>query len=725
VVQKVIMAKSLIIVESPAKTRTIRQFVGKEYDLEASMGHVRDLPKSKLGVDVEHEFEPQYVALRDRSAVLRKLAAAVKKADAVYLATDPDREGEAIAWHLVQALKIADPRRIEFNEITRRAVIEALTHPRQVDMQRVNAQQARRVLDRLVGYTLSPLLKKKFRKWGLSAGRVQSVAVRLICEREREILAFLAEEYWDVFAHVTSGDPEQAFEVKLLEKGGEKLKIENEGQAQQVTQEIYDSFLKVERVKVSDTNRRPPAPFTTSTLQQEAASRLGMSARRTMRVAQSLYEGLELGAEGHVGLITYMRTDSTRVAAEAQQEAGQFISATYGEAYAAKTERARRARPGAQEAHEAVRPTSPSRTPEQVAALLSEEDQVRLYRLIWNRFMASQMADLRLRITTVDVTAGEYLLRGKGVQVLFPGFTKVYPTREVEGVLPALEEGMSLDLLTLRALQKFTEPPARYSEASLVRALEAKGIGRPSTYAAIISTIQERGYVYLEEKKFRPTDLGFAVTEQLVQHFPEVINVEFTAGMETKLDQIEEGEADWVGTVRDFYDPFSRMVAEAEGKMADVRVQAQETGEVCEACGKPMLLRVGKRGPFLACSGYPECKTTRPVPGSEESQRPARAPAEPTDQVCDKCGSPMVIRTGRSGRFLACSAYPKCKNAKPLPEEEAAMAALAASETCDLCGSPMNVRRSRFGHFLGCTRYPECKGIKKLAKAKAAEEPEG
>jgi DNA topoisomerase-1 len=719
------MAKSLIIVESPAKTRTIRQFVGKEYELEASMGHVRDLPKSKLGVDVEHEFAPQYVSLRERSAVLKKLGAAVKQAEHVYLATDPDREGEAIAWHLAQALKIQHPRRIEFNEITRRAVTEALQHPREVDMNRVNAQQARRVLDRLVGYTLSPLLQKKLRKWGLSAGRVQSVAVRLICEREREIEAFVPEEYWDIYAWVTPGDPELGFAVKLIEKDRGKLKIETQAQAQQIVLELWDALMKVTRVRVSEQNRRPPAPYTTSTLQQEAANRLGMAARRTMRVAQALYEGLELGAEGHVGLITYMRTDSTRVAAEAQAEAREVIARQFGEAYLPAKARQYQSRAGAQEAHEAIRPTSPSRTPEQVATLLTDEDQVRLYRLIWNRFMASQMADQRLRITAVEVSADRYLLRGRGVKVLFPGFTVVYPTREVESIVPELEEGMILDLLSLSAQQKSTEPPPRYSEGSLVRALEAKGIGRPSTYASIIGTIQDRGYVYLESKQFRPTDLGFVVTDQLVAHFPDVINVEFTAGMETQLDQIEEGGADWVATVRSFYTPFQETVAAAEDSMEHVRVKPQETGEVCAECGKPMVLRVAKRGPFLACSGYPECTHTRPVPGAEESKRPARPPAEPTDQVCDKCSSPMVIRTGKRGRFLACSAYPKCKNAKPLPEEEAAMAALAANETCDQCGAPMSVRRGRYGQFLGCTRYPECKGIKKLPKPTAPPAEEG
>ncbi len=723
------MAKSLIIVESPAKTRTIRQFVGKEYEIEASMGHVRDLPKSKLGVDVEHAFKPQYVSLRDRGPVLKKLTEAVKRAERVYLATDPDREGEAIAWHLVQALKIANPQRIEFNEITKRAVTEALAHPREVDMHRVDAQQARRVLDRLVGYTLSPLLQKKMHKWGLSAGRVQSVAVRLICEREREIRAFVPEEYWDVFAQVTPDTPEQTFEVKLVTREGASFRAGSYEEAESVSQEIFDSLLQVSRVKVVDQARRPQAPYTTSTLQQDAANRLGMSARRTMRVAQALYEGLDLGAEGHVGLITYMRTDSTRVAAEAQTAARGYIAKAHGDSYVPEAPRQFQSRAGAQEAHEAIRPTAPSRTPEEVAKLLQDDEQVRLYRLIWNRFMASQMADMRLRITTVDVSAGRYVLRGRGVHVVFPGFSVVYPTREVEAVMPEVAEGQWLDLLALSAQQKFTEPPARYSEASLVRALEAKGIGRPSTYATIIGTIQDRGYVYLEQKHFFPTDLGFAVTDQLVAHFSDVINVAFTADMESKLDRIEEGNADWVATVSDFYSPFKASVDKAEGEMPDVRVKPQETDEVCELCGKKMLLRVGKRGPFLACSGYPECKNTRPVAGEGNGgERPAKVPAEPTDQVCEKCGSPMVIRTGKRGRFLACSGYPKCKNAKPLPEEEAAAAALAANEKCDLCGAQMAVKRGRFGPFLGCTRYPDCKGIKKLPKqalAPARESGEG
>ena len=709
------MAKSLIIVESPAKTRTIGRFVGKEYKLEASMGHVRDLPKSSLGVDVEHDFAPEYEALPDRLAALKKLRAAVAKADDVYLATDPDREGEAIAWHLSEALKIKDPKRIEFNEITKGAVTQALKHPRKIDSDRVDAQQARRILDRLVGYSLSPLLGRKMGKFGLSAGRVQSVAVRLICDREREIQAFVPEEYWDVTAQVTPGAPEHAFQVKLVEKAGKKVKLETHDEARVAAAEIWESALQVEGVKESNQARRPPAPFTTSTLQQDAASRLGFGARQTMRVAQQLYEGVDLAEEGPVGLITYMRTDSTRVAAEAQAGARELIESQFGRGYLPAQPPQYASRRGAQEAHEAIRPTYPDRTPEQVASFLDDR-QRRLYELIWSRFIASQMTELRLRINAVDVAAGPYLLRGRGVKVLFPGFTVVYPTRDSEVAIPDVKPGMWLDALSLSSLQKFTEPRARYSEASLVRALEANGIGRPSTYAPIIGTIQERGYVYLEDKHFHPTDLGFAVTDQLVSHFPKILDIEFTAGMETQLDEIEEGKVNWVETLRRFYGPFSESVAKAEQQMEKVSVRPQETDEVCEECGKPMLLRVGRRGPFLACSGYPECKHTRPAPGSKQEERPKSPPPEPTDEKCDKCGSPMVIRTGRRGRFLACSAFPKCRNTRPLPEDEAAAAELAAGEKCEQCGKPMAVRRGRWGPFLGCTGYPDCKGIKRLPK---------
>ncbi len=733
------------------------------------MGHVRDLPKSTLGVDIENDFAPKYVNLRDRTAALKKLRTAVGKADQVYLATDPDREGEAIAWHLAEALKIKDPKRIEFNEITRDAVTNALAHPRPIDPARVDAQQARRILDRLVGYSLSPLLQRKMRKFGLSAGRVQSVAVRLVCEREREIQAFVPEEYWDISAFVTPGEPDDVFQVKLVECDGEKLKVGAEDHARQVACEIWESALFIKSVKESNQSRRPPAPFITSTLQQEASNRLGSAPRQTMRIAQQLYEGVDLGEEGPVGLITYMRTDSTRIAAEAQSAARQVIEEQFGPTYLPEKPRQYASARAAQEAHEAIRPTYPHRTPEQLEPFLDDQ-QKRLYKLIWSRFMASQMADMKLRIKSVDVAAGPYLLRGRGIKILFPGFTAVYPTREQEVAMPDVTVGMLLDLLALGSTQKFTEPAARYTEASLIKALEAKGIGRPSTYAPIIGTIQERGYVYLEDKKLHPTDLGFAVNDQLVAHFPKVMNVEFTADMETQLDAIEEGKANWVETLRRFYGPFAESVAKADEKMEKISVKPQETDEMCELCGKPMLLRTGRRGPFLACSGYPECKNTRPapgsrdaeaaalatnekcelcskpmvvrsgrrgpflacsgypeckntrpIPGSKEAERGKRSPAEPTDQKCDKCGSPMVIRTGRRGRFLACSAFPKCKNAKPLPGEDKADPETTTDEKCEKCGKPMAVKQGRWGPFLGCSGYPECKTIKKLPKAERQE----
>jgi len=719
------MAKSLIIVESAAKTRTIGQFLGREFRLEASLGHVRDLPKSGLGVDIQHDFRPKYLTLKERSPVLHRLSEAMGKADQVYLATDPDREGEAIAWHLAQALKIRDPRRIEFNEITRRAVTEALRHPRGIDMKRVDAQQARRILDRLVGYTLSPLLQKKLRKRGLSAGRVQSVAVKLICDREREIQAFVPEEYWDLTAHVTPSELEDLFAAKLVAKDGAKIRIQDVDQARQAADAIWEAPLRVVRVKTTRQLRRPPPPFTTSTLQQDAANRLGFSARQTMRVAQALYEGVELAGE-HLGLITYMRTDSTRVAAEAVAAARETIAREFGDSYLPEAPPRYPSGRGAQEAHEAIRPTAPARTPDEVAAILTDEAQVKLYRLVWSRFMASQMSAQHLEITVIDISAGPYLLRARGVHVLFPGFAVVYPTREREVTLPEVKEGTWLDLLALASEQKFTEPPPRYTEATLVRALEAKGIGRPSTYAPIIGTIQERGYVYLEHKKFHPTDLGFVVTDQLVAHFPDIMDVEFTAGMETKLDLIEEGNADWVRTLREFYTPFEKALARAESAMQHVSVQAAQTDEICDKCGSAMLLRVGRRGPFLACSGYPQCRNTRPAPGSEAPSGGGRrrAAAEPTGQTCGKCGSPMVIRAGRRGRFLACSAFPKCRSTRPLPEEEAAAAAAAGNQMCELCGRPMVMRRSRFGPFLGCSGYPECKGLRRLARA-AGEPAEG
>ena len=745
------MAKNVIIVESPAKIKTIRQFVGPDYDLAASMGHVRDLPKSKLGVDLEGDFVPQYEDIPARKATLTKLRKAVKGAQ-VYLATDPDREGEAIAWHLAAALKLKSPRRIEFNEITRSAVQAALQQPREINEHRVNAQQARRVLDRLGGYELSPLLWRKVKR-GLSAGRVQSVAVKLICDREAEREAFVTEEYWTITATLSPAppDPEFPFPAKLLERDGEKIKIPNQEQAAAIVADLRERQFTVAEVREKEQRRNPPPPFITSTLQQDASRRLRFSAHKTMLVAQQLYEGLELGSEGAVGLITYMRTDAVRVAAEALAEARQYISERIGAAYLPQEARVYRSRRGAQEAHEAIRPTSVNRRPEEVKQYL-DRDQYRLYELIWQRFLASQMEAAVLNQVAVDITAGPYLFRANSSAVKFDGFYRIYGQvkeengngqEEEQAALPPLRAQQPLRLLgeePLLAEQHFTEPPPRYSEATLVKELEANGIGRPSTYAPIIQTIQARNYVYLENRRFVPTPLGRVVTRQLVRHFTQVIDIGFTAQVEEKLDTIEEGKGDWVAAVRDFYGPFHESVEKAQTEMVPEKVPAEETGEVCENCGKPMVKRFSRRGPFLACSGYPECKTTKPLTkaeaepsaeGEEGAEKPARrqrSQAEPTDHSCEKCGKPMVIRSSRRGRFLGCSGYPKCRNAMPLPEElrnEADAARpepQAAGRDCPECGKPLLVRSGRRGPFIGCSGYPKCKHTENVAEAPAATE---
>ncbi|UCH34143.1 MAG: type I DNA topoisomerase [Armatimonadota bacterium] len=713
------MGKPIIIVESPAKTRTLSTFVGSGYEIAASMGHVRDLPPKKLGVDVEKDFAPEYELLADRKSTLSQLRSKVKAADEVYLASDPDREGEAIAWHLTQALKIANPKRIEFNEITRRAVQRALEHPREIDMRRVNAQQARRVLDRLVGYKLSPLLMRKLRRRALSAGRVQSVAVKLVCDREREIEAFDAQEYWDIFAHLTPAGEEEPFRAKLVQIDGAKAAVGDAERAAEVCADARGQEYRVARVKRSERKRGPLPPFITSTLQQDAFNRLGMSARRTMVVAQQLYEGLELGAQGSVGLITYMRTDSTRVAAEAQAEAREHVAAELGPDYVPERPRHFAARKGAQEAHEAIRPTSVALDPDAVAQYLNR-DQLRLYRLIWSRFVASQMADATLDVMVVDAAGGPYLFRVTGQAVTFPGFMRVYsPTKKIQEEeqikLPALQEGQALRLLDIETTQKFTQPPPRYTEASLVRALEAKGIGRPSTYAPILATIRERGYIYLDAKHLRPTDLGCVITDQLSEHFPRIMDVEFTARVEEQLDRVEQGEEDWVALLRTFYGPFEESLEQAEEKMGPVRMPVRETEEKCPECGKPLVIRTGKRGPFLHCSGFPACRYSVSL-GDDEKPRPA---AQPTDQVCAECGRPMLLRTGRRGQFLGCSGYPECKHTRPLDEQGEPD---APQTPCPECGRPLVLRRSRRGPFLGCTGYPECKHTERPPRA-PREEP--
>jgi len=690
------MGKSLIIVESPAKTRTLKGFLGPSYRIEASMGHVRDLPKREFGVDVESGFTPTYEIIPERREVLKRLREAVKDAEEVYLASDPDREGEAIAWHLQQALRLKAPKRIEFNEITRQAVTQALAKPRGVDLNRVNAQQARRVLDRLVGYKLSPLLWQKVRR-NLSAGRVQSVAVRLICDREREIQNFVPVEYWSITAKLTPEDRFEPFEAKLAQINGSKAEIGTEAQAEAVLADLEGARYIVAKIAEKEQKRSPAPPFITSTLQQEAARKLGFSNKRTMIAAQQLYEGVELPGAGHVGLITYMRTDSTRVAAEAQAEARRYIEKTFGKAYLPPTPR-QVTKKGAQDAHEAIRPTSVLRHPDDVATSLSA-DQARLYKLIWQRFVASQMNPAVFDVVTVDIKAKQCTFRATGSTLKFAGFKAVYTESrddaeimdEERPPLPRMTVDEQLRLLGLVPNQRFTEPSPRYTEATLVKALEEKGIGRPSTYAAIISTIQDRGYVVLEQKKFKPTDLGFVVTDYLVQRFPEIMEVKFTASVETRLDTVEVGKLEWQKLLTDFYGPFEKALGEAQWG-------PEGADRTCPDCGRKMVVKNGRFGPFLGCSGYPECKTIIRV----EREKIAAVEPKESDEVCPDCGRKMLIREGRRGAFLGCSGYPECKKTMPLDKK--------IGVKCPACGEGEIVEKisRKRKIFYGCNRYPEC-----------------
>jgi DNA topoisomerase-1 len=716
------MAKALIIVESPAKTKTLKNFLGADYLVEASMGHVRDLPEREIAIDVENDFKPKYVAIPTRKDVLSKLSAAAKKVQIVYLASDPDREGEAIAWHLAEALKLKDPQRITYNELTKSAVLEGIAHPRRINDKLVDAQEARRLLDRLVGYRISPLLWKKVRK-GLSAGRVQSVAVRLVVDREREILAFVPEEYWSLTATLTPQAPEKRFpfEAKFVGRGKEKIQLKTEEETQKIVGDLDGARYVVDGVKQREQRRNPTAPFITSTLQQEAARKLGFGNRRTMSVAQSLYEGVELGEQGSVGLITYMRTDSTRVAGEAQAEARKFIGDQYGAAFVPDSPPVYKSKGGAQDAHEAIRPTSVYRTPDSIKGYL-KPDELKLYRLIWMRFVASQMRPAVFDVTTADILANGYLFRATGSVMKFPGFTAVYTegkdteekSDEEREPLPPLSSGQALDLISLLPKQHFTEPPPRYTEATLVKALEEKNVGRPSTFARIIATIQDREYVALEEKKFKPTELGFTVNDLLVKHFPSILDVGFTSEMENKLDAVEEGEADKVQLLREFYGPFDKSIALAHENMERVKPVQVETEHACPNCGKPMMLRQSKRGPFLGCSGYPKCKTILNV---DDEGNPVAAEERPkpvvTDQACPKCGKPLVEREGRLGKFLGCSGYPKCKTIVNLPGQEpaAANATLPTGIKCPKdgeAGGEIVAKRTRFGAIYICSNEPGC-----------------
>ncbi len=709
------MARHLVIVESPAKSRTLSKFLGENFDIASTIGHVIDLPKSKIGVDVDNNFQPEYVVIEGKQKVIADLLKAAKKADIVYLAPDPDREGEAIAWHVANCLKKATKaklKRVTFNEITKTAVTEAIAHPRAIDMNLVNAQQARRVMDRLVGYMVSPFLWKTV-AYNLSAGRVQSVALRLICEREAEIAAFTPEEYWKFSATLANKKKvefvaqlfrvEDKTVVRAGEEGANKIVIGTKDQADKILAALKKATYTVSEIKSSERTRKPLAPFITSTLQQEAAKAHGLSPKHTMSIAQKLYEGIEIGKEGPTGLITYMRTDSTRIADEAIQAVRGYISKEYGDNYLPAHPNKYSKKDNAQDAHEAIRPTSMEMTPEKVKKHLTAH-QLKLYTLIWNRFVASQMPDAKFSVETVDIKADKYILRASAQKLLFDGFLRVYhEEKEADDAtgdnglsesLPELSEGEKLALIELKPNQSFTKPPARYSEAMLVKRLEADGIGRPSTYANIISVIKDRKYVDLEERKLKPTDLGTTVSKVLVEHFPDIFNVEFTANMEKELDAVEDGSDEWVKVVKDFYTPFIKtMNAVKKKEKAIKQAMVEVTDTKCEKCDKFMVIKLGRNGRFLACSGWPECKSTKPLPGEEAKTK--------TDQKCDKCGADMVIKTGRFGRFMACSKYPDCKNAKPI----------TLGITCPkpTCGGQLIEKKTKTRRaFYGCTNYPKC-----------------
>src|SRR5436190_21568064 len=727
------MAKSLVVVESPAKAKTINKYLGRDYKVIASMGHVRDLPKSKLGVDIENDFAEQYESLASRKKVLKELKDAAKDASDIYIATDPDREGEAIGWHISQELagKKRKFHRLTFNEITKKAVQDALKHPRMIDEKMVSAQRARRVLDRLVGYKISPILWDKVRR-GLSAGRVQSVALKLVCDREREIEQFVPVEYWHVFARLAKspqGDTPE-FEAKLLKKSGDNITVSNEEQSKTILAELEGGTWTVSSVVLKERKRHAPPPFITSKLQQTAR----FPVKKTMMIAQQLYEGaIEIpGLTG--GLITYMRTDSVRIADEALVAVREYVKTAFGDEYLPESTNVFKTKADAQDAHEAIRPTSLQHDPETVKAYLTP-DQYSLYRLIWNRFVASQMNPATFDETTVDVTAGEYLFRVKGTVPKFAGWMATYgltpgqPEQKegdetapagrerdedegASGVLPPLAEGDRLELKLLRPEQKFTQPPPRFSEATLVKELEENGIGRPSTYASIIGVLQDRDYVNKIEGRFKPTALGRIISDLLAKSFDDIIDVDYTRSLEDDLDKIEQGKTDYVKMLAEFYKKFKKDLTHAGKEMIDLK-KGVEIGEKCDKCGSEMLKRVGKFGPFIACSGYPDCTNTREV----ETQEPESESGEEEIEPCENCGKTMAVKRGRFGQFLACTGYPECKTTRKLIATKqgglkAAKPDQILEEKCPRCSSNLVIKQGRFGEFTACTNYPECKYIK-------------
>ena len=692
----------LVIVESPAKAKTIGKYLGRGYTVTASMGHIRDLPASTMGIDVENNYQPKYIIIKGKNALVKELKAEAKQAETVYLATDPDREGEAISWHLASVLGLdpAAPNRVTFDEITKKGIQEGMAHPRAIDMDLFNAQQARRELDRLVGYKLSPFLWHKVRK-GLSAGRVQSVAVRIIRDRELEIEQFKPEEYWNIDASLKPRGSGAAFTARLSAGAdGKKLTVRNKEEADAIVAALEGKPYTVTRVDKGQRRRQPQPPFITSTLQQDASRALGFSATRTMRAAQRLYEGMEVAGYGQIGLITYMRTDSLRIADEAAAAARTFISNNWGEPYVCAKKRVWKSRSAtaAQDAHEAIRPSMPELTPEQVEGSISG-DEARLYRLIWSRFMASQMADCVMDTVSATIAAGDYLFRASGYHVTFDGFTALYEEstddkQKKATALPPLEPGQVLDLKKLSAEQKFTQPPPYYTEATLIHTLEENGIGRPSTYAPIITTIVDRGYVEKDQKKLRTTPLGQAVNQVMLEQFPDIVNPAFSADMEKKLDVVEAGKADWVQTVDEFYQGFAKSLEAAEKNMEGKRVKVEDipTDEICDKCGRPMVIKSGRYGKFVACSGFPECRNSHPL-------------VKDTGGLCPLCGGHMLLRKSAKGRiYYGCSNYPQCSY---MTWDE------PVTETCPNCGKTLFKRRGQLycaGEGCGFVKNVEKKG---------------
>ncbi|MBI5556935.1 MAG: type I DNA topoisomerase [Deltaproteobacteria bacterium] len=714
------MSKSLIIVESPAKARTLQRYLGKSFTVKASVGHIRDLPVKTLGVDVEHDFQPTYVTIRGKGKIISELKSAAQSADEVYLAPDPDREGEAIAWHIASAIDVSGKpvRRVLFHELTKKAILAAIEKATEIDLHKFEAQQARRILDRLVGYQISPLLWDKVRR-GLSAGRVQSVAVRMVCEREQEVGDFKSMEYWSITAELQQGGP-PPFLAQLEQIDGQKLTnkqnscIASEETAGNIVTELSQCVFTIDKVSKKKTKRNPSPPFITSSLQIEANRKLRFSAKKTMMLAQRLYEGIAIGEDGPTGLITYMRTDSTRINDEALAQVRDYILKAYGNQYLPAKANIYKAKKSAQDAHEAIRPTDAAKTPDTLASFL-DKDMLALYTLIWKRFVASQMEQAVYDQTSVSIQAGKYGFKAVGSIVRFLGFMTLYvesgdetqaqqqADQEKDVLLPDLQEGVRVELLKLDPKQHFTQPPPRYTEATLVKALEENGVGRPSTYASILSTIQEKEYVKLEQRKFFPTDLGKLVNELLVLHFPAIMNTEFTASMEQNLDRVEEGSVDWLKILHDFYSPFRQALDQAKEEMKPVKRSAVPTDIKCKLCEGVMVIKWGRKGEFLACEKYPECKNTQDFKKDDEGHVVPLEKEEPllSGETCEKCGQPLVFKNGRYGRFLACSGYPGCKH---IQAEKTGVRCPVAD-----CGGELIKKVSKKGKvFYSCDHYPKC-----------------